>query len=73
MNIWTPLIGDESLIWRKEKGSECDPHAVAITRNNVVGHVSQNICDHFWKFLSLCKTSMLCIWYREILTIIKNK
>ena len=59
MNIWIPLIGDESLICRKEKGNEYDPHAVAITRNNVVvGHVRQNICNHFWKFLSLPKTSI---------------
>ena len=59
MNIWIPLIGDESLICREEKGNEYDPHAVAITRNNVaVGHVPQNICDHFWKFLSLPKTSI---------------
>ena len=36
MSIWIPLIGDESLIYRKEKGSQYDPHAVAITRNNVV-------------------------------------
>ena len=36
MNIWIPLIGDESLICQKEKGNEYDPHVVAITRNNVV-------------------------------------
>ena len=58
LNIWIPLIGDESLICQKEKGNECDPRAVATTRNNVVvGHVPQNICDHFWKFLSLPKIS----------------
>ena len=51
------MIGDESLFCRKEKGNEHDPHAVAITRNNiVVGRVPQNICDHFWTFLSLLKT-----------------
>ena len=54
-----PLIGDKSLICRKEKGNEYDPHSVAITRNNVVvGHVPQNIYDQFWKFLSLPKTSI---------------
>ena len=59
MNIWIPLIGDESLICRKENGNEYDPHAVGITRNNVVvGRVPQNKCDHFWKFLSLPKTSI---------------
>ena len=59
MNIWIPLTGDESLICRKEKRNEYDSHAVAITRNNiVVGHVPQNICDHFWKFLFLPKTSI---------------
>ena len=59
MNIWIPLIRGESLICRKEKENEYDPHAVAITRNNVVvGRVPQNICDHFWKFLSLPKTSI---------------
>ena len=32
---------------------------MAITGNNVVvGRVPQNICDHFWKFLSLPKTSV---------------
>ena len=41
------LIGDESVICRKEKGNKCDHHAVAITRNNVaVERVPQNICDH---------------------------
>ena len=59
MNIWISLIGDESLIYRKEKGNEYDPHAVAITRNNVVvGRVAQIICDHFWKFISLPRTSI---------------
>ena len=53
------MIGDESLICRKEKGIKYDPHAVAITRNKVVvKSVPQNICDHFWKFLSLPKTSI---------------
>ena len=59
MDIWIPLIGDESLICWKEKGNEYDPHAVAITRNNVVvGRVPQNICDHFWTLLSLRKISI---------------
>ena len=41
MNIWILLIEDESLICRKEKGHEYDPHCVAITRNNVaVGSVT---------------------------------
>ena len=32
---------------------------MAITRNNVaVGRVTQNICDHFWKLLSLPNTSI---------------
>ena len=36
-----------------------DPHAVAITKNNVVVvRVLQNICDHFRKFLSQPKTSI---------------
>ena len=57
MNIWIPLIGDESLVCQNEKGNEYDPHAVANARNNiVVGRVPQNICDHIWKFLSLPKT-----------------
>ena len=59
MNIWIPLIGDESLICQKEKGNEYDPDVVTITRNNVAaGCVPQNICDHFWKFLFLPKTSI---------------
>ena len=36
MNIWIPLNGDESLICRKEKRNEYYPHAVVISRNNVV-------------------------------------
>ena len=53
MNIWVPLIGDEPLICRKEKGKVYDPYAVVIIRRNfVVGHVPQNICRFFWKFLS---------------------
>ena len=48
MNIWIPLIADESLIWRKEKGNECDPHVVTVTRNNVVVRsVPQNTCNNF--------------------------
>ena len=59
IDIWKPLIGDESLNSRKDKGKKYDPQAGAITRNNVVvGRVPQNICDHFWKFLSLPKTSI---------------
>ena len=59
MNIWIPLIGNESLISRKEKGNEYDPHGVAINRNNaVVWRVPQNICDYFWKFLCLSRTSI---------------
>ena len=59
MNIWIPLIGDKSLIYRREKGNEYDPHVVAITRNNVVvGRVPENICDHFWRFLPLTETSI---------------
>ena len=59
MSIWISLIEDELLIFRKETGNEYDPHAVAITRNNVVvERVLQNICDHFWKFLSLPTTSI---------------
>ena len=43
----------------KKKGNEHDHHAVAITGNNVVvEHVPENICDHFWKFLSLSQTSI---------------
>ena len=57
MNIWISLTGDGSLIWRKEKGNEYDPHAVAFTGNSVVvAGVPQNICDRFWKFLCLPKT-----------------
>ena len=59
MNLWVPLIGHESLICRKEIRNVYDPHAVAIIRGNVVvGHVPQNICGFFWKFLSLLNTSI---------------
>ena len=51
MNIWVLLIGNESLICRKEKENTYDPLAVAITRGNVVvRHVPQNICCFFLKF-----------------------
>ena len=41
----------------ERKGNKYDPHALVITRsNNVFRHVPQNICDHFWKLLSLPKT-----------------
>ena len=59
MNIWVSLIGDESLICRKEKGNVYDPLAVLIIRGNVVvGHVPQSVCGFFWKFLSLPNTSI---------------
>ena len=59
MNICIALIGDESLVCRKEKGNEYDPPAVAITRKNFfVGRVPQKMCDYFLKFLSLPKTSL---------------
>ena len=58
MNIWILLIGDESLICRKENENEHDPHD-PITRNNVlVGCAPQNISGYFWKFLSLPKISI---------------
>ena len=40
MIIWVPLIRDESLICRKEKGNVYDPHAVAIIRGNVLLDIS---------------------------------
>ena len=59
MNIWVPLIGDESLIYQKEKEYVYDPHTVAIIQVNVVvGHVLQNIYGFFWIFLSLPITSI---------------
>ena len=58
MNIWILLIGDESLICRKENENEYDPHD-PITRNNIlVGCAPQNISGYFWKFLSLPKISI---------------
>ena len=48
MNIWVPLIGDESLICQKKKGNVYNAHAVVIIRGNfVVEHVPENICDSF--------------------------
>ena len=59
MDIWAPLIGEDSLIYQKENGNVHDPQAIAIIRgNNVVGHVPQNICGFFWRFLSLPQTSI---------------
>ena len=40
MNIWVPLIGDQSLICQKEKQNVHDPHVVAIIRGSVaIGHI----------------------------------
>ena len=59
MNIWNPLVGDDSLFCRKENGNVHDPHAVAIIAGNaIVGHVPENICGFFWRFLSLPNTSI---------------
>ena len=59
MNIWIPLVGDDRLVCRKEYGNIHDPHAVAIfVGNNIVGHVPENICVFFWRFLSLPNTSI---------------
>ena len=48
MNIWIPLIGDESLICQKEKGNGYD--LWLLLEITLLLDV-QNICDHFWKFL----------------------
>ena len=42
MNIWIPLIGDDSLNCEKEERNPHDPYAVAIFHNNrTVGHVPE--------------------------------
>ena len=54
MDLWEPLIGDDSLFCRKEDTNPHDPNAVAIIKEgNIVGHVPQNICTTFWRFFSL--------------------
>ena len=59
INIWVPMIGDDSLVCRRENENENDPHAVAILwGNNIVGHVPQNISDFFLRFLMLPRTSI---------------
>ena len=51
-----PLIGDESLICRKEKVYVYDLYSTTIIRGNVVGHAPENRCDFLWKYLSLPNT-----------------
>ena len=46
MNLWIPSIEDESLICQKEKGNEYE----LLLEITLLGHMPQNICDHFWKF-----------------------
>ena len=59
MNIWNPLVGDDALFCRKENANVHDAHAVAIiVGNNIVGHVPENICGFFWRFLSLPQTTI---------------
>lgn len=71
MNIWVPLTGDESVICLKEQGNKYDSHAVAVTRNKVVvGRVLKKMCDHFWKLLSLSKTS-ICAWVVKDSTVVQ--
>ena len=53
LDVWVPMIGDNSLVCHKEVGNVRDAHAVA----NVVGHVPQNLCG-FWRFLTLPGTSI---------------
>ena len=53
------MIGDDSLVCHKEVGNVHDAHAVAIFwENNVLGHVPQNLCGFFWRFLTLPGTSI---------------
>ena len=59
MDFWLLLIGDDSLFCRKEDTNPHDPNAVAIIREGkIVGHIPQNICTTFWRFLSLSGTSI---------------
>ena len=59
LDVWVPMIGDDSLVCHKEVGNVHDAHAVAIFwENNVVGHVPQNLCGFFWRFLTLPGTSI---------------
>ena len=59
LDVWIPMIGDDSLVCHKEVGNVHDAHAVAIFwENNVVGHVPQTLCGFFWRFLTLPGTSI---------------
>ena len=71
MNIWVPLTGDESVICLKEQRNKYHSHAVPVTKNKVVvGRVPKKICDHFWKLLSLSKTS-ICAWVVKDSTVVQ--
>ena len=59
MDIWVPLIGDDSLTCQNEPDNVHDDHAVAIKREGrTVGHVPENISGFVWRFLSLPNTSV---------------
>ena len=58
MDIWKPLIVDDSLRFKREDDNILDKNAVAVIRSNhirprVVGHVPFSYSSTFKKFLSL--------------------
>ena len=61
INIWNPLVG-ETLKCRQEPSNKVDKNAAAIIRSdprkkeNIVGHVSQNISKTFSMFLKFPNT-----------------
>ena len=63
---WVPCIHEhlDFIDWRRitnlsqKKGERIWFSCCGYTRNNDVGRVPQNKSDHFWKFLSLPKTSV---------------
>ena len=59
MDIWVPLIGDDSLTCQKEHGNMHDHHAVAIKQDGrTVGHIPKNMTGFIWRFLCLPNTSV---------------
>ena len=58
MNIWTPIIGDDNLLYKQERDNKHNENAIAILKCNgsgprVVGHVPFCYSSLFMKFLSL--------------------
>ena len=65
MDIWTPRVGDDTLICQHEENNVYDLHAVSIVHNDlvnnrIVGHVPLNYAPIFHRFLKLPNHRIRC-------------